>query len=120
MYAAGGSPAVGALHVSVTELPDDDARRFSGALGAIAAATPIALACTRSALKHEDVADPDKQDAKDGTDDPMGATIAPKPIAVAEVGVAAGAVGESTPHARVDAVTIALTNPTSSRRITSL
>ena len=63
-YAVVGSPPLGAVHVSVTELPDEVATRLLGTPGAVAAAEVAPRVLSRGAEKQEESGAPPKHAAK--------------------------------------------------------
>ena len=86
MYEVGASPLLGADHVNVTLLPDEDATRFVGRPGAVAAAVATACGPTRGPEKHDDVRDPDRHSAKLIFEEATDVVIVPNPVALVAVG----------------------------------
>ena len=90
----------------MTKLPEDEATRLSGVLGAVAAEAVTLPVRIRGALKHDAAADPERHALKDVAVEAPASMITPKPFGL--TGTAAGAVGAvDAPHpASANMVTI--------------
>jgi len=111
------SPPLGGFHVNVTELPEDEATRLRGALGAVAAALVTPATRILGLAKHDAPGDPERQLAKKLPGDTLVSAITPKPCGLRRAGVGAEGAPDDPQLTKTTAAAMRPTKPTRSWRM---